>query len=74
MAIQFFNGPLIYNKLVAGDNRFRKLADAGKSDTEIITELHLAAVNRTPTEKELAVRSQTRQGQGSGARRHQCRD
>ena len=54
MAIQFFNGPLIYNKLRDGNNRFRQLLDQKKPDQEIISELHLAAVNRPPTEKELA--------------------
>ncbi|MEO8493705.1 MAG: DUF1549 domain-containing protein [Planctomycetota bacterium] len=54
MAIQFFNGPLIYNKLRDGNNRFRKLLNEQKSDQEIITELHFAAVDRPPTEKELA--------------------
>ncbi len=54
MAIQFFNGPLIYNKLRDGNNRFRQLLNQKKADQEIISELHLAAVNRPPTEKELA--------------------
>ncbi len=54
MAIQFFNGPLIYNKLRDEKNRFRQLVNAQKSDPEVITELHLAAVNRPPTEQELA--------------------
>lgn len=54
MAIQFFNGPLIYNKLRDGNNRFRQLLNQQKADSEIITELHFAAVNRPPTEKELA--------------------
>jgi hypothetical protein len=53
MAIQFFNGPLIYGKLRAGDNRFRKLMAAGKSHEEIIRELYLAGVCRTPSPKEL---------------------
>jgi hypothetical protein len=53
MAIQFFNGPLIYNKLRDENNRFRKLLGQEKSDNEIIGQLHLAAVNRPPTEKEL---------------------
>lgn len=53
MAIQFFNGPLIYNKLRDGNNRFRKLMAATKSDEEVITQLHLAAVNRRPTDVEL---------------------
>ena len=53
MAIQFFNGPLIYNKLRDDKNRFRDLITASKSDEQIISELHLAAVCRPPTEKEL---------------------
>ncbi len=53
MAIQFFNGPLIYNKLRDQNNRFRKLLAANKPDNEIITELYLSAVCRKPTEKEL---------------------
>jgi hypothetical protein len=52
MAIQFFNGPLIYNKLRDENNRFRLLAKAGKGDAEIIEQLYLAAVNRKPTDAE----------------------
>lgn len=54
MAIQFFNGPLIYNKLRDENNRFRALVKESKPDDEIIKQLHLAAVNRLPTEKEIA--------------------
>ena len=53
MAIQFFNGPLIYNKLRDDKNRFRHLITASKSDEQIISELHLAAVCRPPTDREL---------------------
>jgi len=53
MAIQFFNGPLIYGKLRDVNNRFRKAMAAGKPNEEIITELYLAAVCRKPTPKEL---------------------
>jgi hypothetical protein len=53
MAIQFFNGPLIYNKLRDPNNRFRKAIAAGKKNDEIIEELYLAAVARKPTPKEL---------------------
>lgn len=52
MAIQFFNGPLIYNKLRDGNNRFRKLLE-GQDDSHIIRQLHLSAVGRLPTEQEL---------------------
>jgi hypothetical protein len=53
MAIQFFNGPLIYGKLRDVNNRFRKSMATGKPNEEIITELYLAAVCRKPTPKEL---------------------
>ena len=53
MAIQFFNGPLIYGKLRDPNNRFRKLLATGRSHEEIIRELYLAGVCRTPTPKEL---------------------
>jgi hypothetical protein len=53
MAIQFFNGPLIYGKLRDANNRFRKAIAAGKPNNEIITELYLAAVCRKPSPKEL---------------------
>ena len=52
MAIQFFNGPLIYGKLRDDNNRFRKLLAAGKPHEEIIRELYLAAVCRSRREKE----------------------
>jgi len=54
MAIQFFNGPLIYNKLRDENNRFRALVKASQPDDEIIKQLHLAAVNRLPTDQEIA--------------------
>jgi hypothetical protein len=53
MAIQFFNGPLIYGKLRDANNRFRKMMAAGRSHEEIICELYLAAVCRAPSGKEL---------------------
>jgi hypothetical protein len=53
MAIQFFNGPLIYGKLRDANNRFRRQVTSGKTDAEIIAELYLAAVCRQPTAKEL---------------------
>jgi hypothetical protein len=53
MAIQFFNGPLVYNKLRDGNNRFRRMINEKKTDEEIITELYLAGVARKPTAKEL---------------------
>lgn len=55
MAIEFFNGPFIHQKLRNENNRFRKAIAAGRSDVEIISELYLAAVCRAPSESELAV-------------------
>ena len=53
MAIQFFNGPLIYNKLKSESNSFRKSLTDGKDDTQIITLLYNLAVCRSPSETEL---------------------
>jgi Protein of unknown function (DUF1549)/Protein of unknown function (DUF1553) len=53
MAIQFFNGPLIYGKLRDANNRFRKAMAGGKANDEIVSELYLAAVCRKPSAKEL---------------------
>lgn len=58
MAIQFFNGPLIYEKLRAENNRFRQMANAGHTDDEIISELYLAGLSRFPTSEELEVARQ----------------
>jgi hypothetical protein len=55
MAIEFFNGPFIHQKLRSDQNRFRKAIAAGRSDAEIVTELYLAAVCRPPSEPELDV-------------------
>ncbi len=53
MAIQFFNGPLIYGKLKDEGNSFRKSMTDGKSDSEIITLLYNLAVCRNPSDTEL---------------------
>ena len=55
MAIEFFNGTFIHQKLRSENNRFRKAIVAGRSDAEIVTELYLAAVCRPPSESELEV-------------------
>jgi hypothetical protein len=54
-ALQLINGPLVHAKLKDENNRFRKLAAAGRSDREIVTELYLSAFCRLPTPEELAV-------------------
>ena len=53
MAIQFFNGPLIYGKLKDESNSFRKSMTDGKSNTEIIKLLYNLAVCRNPSDTEL---------------------
>lgn len=52
MAVQFFNGPAISDKVRAGNNRFRRMIEAGASDPVILEELYLAAVCRPPTTAE----------------------
>jgi hypothetical protein len=52
------NGPLIHSKLRDETNRFRKLANEGKTDAEIIGELYLSALCRQPGEAELAAATQ----------------
>ncbi|MBM4003560.1 MAG: DUF1549 domain-containing protein [Planctomycetes bacterium] len=53
MAIQFFNGPLIYEKLRNENNRFRKMLKENKTDLQILNDLYMAAVCRTPTPGEI---------------------
>jgi len=54
MAIQFFNGPVIYQKLRDPNNRFRRLLAVGRAPEAILDELYLAAVCRMPTAEERA--------------------
>ncbi|MCC9608494.1 DUF1549 domain-containing protein [Blastopirellula sp. JC732] len=53
MAIELFNGPLVQAKLKDGNNRFRKGLAEGKSVQQVVEELYLAAVCRSPSELEL---------------------
>jgi hypothetical protein len=52
-ALQLYNGELIHEKLRNEQNRFRRMMAENKSDDEIVTELYLAALCRTPTDGEL---------------------
>jgi Protein of unknown function (DUF1553)/Protein of unknown function (DUF1549) len=54
MAIEFFNGPVVRERIGNAENRFRKALAAGKSNEEILAELYLAAFSRSPTPEELA--------------------
>lgn len=51
-ALQMINGPLVHGKLIDANNRIRALATAGKNDDEIIGELYLSALCRTPSQAE----------------------
>jgi hypothetical protein len=53
-ALQMINGPVIHGKLTNENNRLRKLATAGKSNSEIIDELYLSALCRHPGPEEVA--------------------
>ena len=53
-ALQMINGPLVHGKVRDESNRLRKLAGAGKTDQEIVTELYLSALCRPPSEPEMA--------------------
>jgi hypothetical protein len=52
-ALQMINGPTVHNKLRDDAGRINQSIVASKSNDEIITELYLAAVCRTPTTQEL---------------------
>jgi len=54
MAIELFNGPMIYERLRDANNRFRKSLAAGVSIEETVRELYLAALCRYPSDAELA--------------------
>ncbi len=54
MAIELFNGPLVYEKLRDPKNRFRKAIADGKPIESVIRELYLAGLSRVPTEHEMS--------------------
>lgn len=53
MAIEFFNGATIYERLRNPENRFRKGIAQGKSNEELLGELYLATLCRQPRVEEL---------------------
>ena len=53
-ALQMINGPLVHSKVRDPNNRLRKLATAGKSNADIVSDLYLAALCRKPSDAELA--------------------
>jgi Protein of unknown function (DUF1549)/Protein of unknown function (DUF1553) len=54
MAIELFNGPMIYERLKDPNNRFRKVLAAGGTTEDAIKQLYLAALCRLPTDAEMA--------------------
>ena len=64
MAIELFNGPLVYEKLRDTTNRFRKSHAAGRTADEVIRELYVAALCRQPTNPELEASLQHCQSRG----------
>lgn len=52
-ALQMINGPVVHNKLRDANGRIAKLLAANKTDDEIINELYLSALSRTPVAAEL---------------------
>jgi hypothetical protein len=66
-AFQMINGETVRNKLEARSNRLGKWLDAGRSDSEILDLVYLAALARLPTETERTTVT-THVGRGSGRR------
>jgi hypothetical protein len=57
MAIVFFNGQLLHEKLRNEQNRFRKAIAAGKSSEQVLEELYLSALARRPSPDEMKAAS-----------------
>src|SRR5262249_36487878 len=51
-ALQMMTGPLVNRALAEPDNRLGKLLKAGKSNSDIVEDLFLAALSRTPNDRE----------------------
>ena len=67
MAIELFNGPMIYERLRDANNRFRKSLAAGSSFDETVRELYLAALCRQPSEAELTTAIEHSKTRGDAA-------
>jgi hypothetical protein len=53
-ALQMINGPVVHNKLRDDKGRVARLLAENKTNEEIVTELYLAALSRTPMSEEMA--------------------
>ncbi len=67
MAIELFNGPMIYDRLRDANNRFRKSLNAGVSLEDTVRELYLAALCRQPSEAELTTAVEHSKTRGDAA-------
>ena len=67
MAIELFNGPMIYDRLRDANNRFRKSLAAGVSLEDTVRELYLAALCRQPSEAELTTAVEHSKTRGDAA-------
>ena len=67
MAIELFNGPMIYERLRDANNRFRKSLAAGVSLEDTVRELYLAALCRHPSEAELTTAVEHSKTRGDAA-------
>jgi hypothetical protein len=52
-ALQMINGPLVHGKVRSDKNRLRQLVAAGKNNSDIVRELYLASLSRSPNDEEL---------------------
>ncbi len=67
MAIELFNGPMIYERLRDPNNRFRKSLAAGASFEDTVRGLYLAGLCRQPTESELLTAVEHSKARGDAA-------
>lgn len=67
MAIELFNGPMIYERLRDANNRFRKSLAANVSLEDTVRELYLAALCRQPTDAELTTAIEHSKTRGDAA-------
>lgn len=73
-ALQMINGPTVHNKLRADNGRINTMIAAMKSDDEIIAQLYVAGVCRTPTTEELKTAKAHIAASGEANRRQALED
>lgn len=73
-ALQMINGPTVHNKLRADNGRINTMIAAKKTDEEIIAQLYMAGVCRTPTTEELKTAKAHIAASGEANRRQALED